>query len=183
MTNFSFTDDQLGLAPAQNVTLNASISAQFDEILGVFGNHYPKTESSTNIGVKIHSSTTPPPQVPSPTFNPSWSLIMPWVLLGSFVVVLSSLVRMLLALPRPISYGSRFQDPHTRRFVGSKAAVIAYLTVGFTVLIWALGNLGTPDNFLAYGELVFGGLTGNFPLSAGLSVANYSLGALLHLKK
>ena len=180
---FSFTDSQLGLNPAQNMTLSASITAEFDEISVILANHYSKSERASNIGIQIHSSTVPPPQSASQGSSFSWAQVIVIALLGSFVWVLSGIARMFLSLPRPTSYGSGFKDPGSGRFVGSKAALIAYATVGVTVFLWIVGSLGVPDNIIAYGELIFGALTGNFPLSAGLSAVNYSVGTLLHLKR
>ncbi len=179
---FSFSDVQLGLSPAQNVTLNVSITAEFDEISVVLGNHFSKIESTSNIGVQIHSSTNPPPQSPTAEFIFPWTSVLALIVLGSFIWVLSGVARLFIGLPRPTPFGSGFKDPSSGRFVSSKAALVAYATVGVTVFLWIMNNLGLPDHVIAYGELVFGGLTGNFPLSAGLSVVNYSVGTLLHLK-
>jgi hypothetical protein len=179
---FSFTDAQLGLGPAQNVTLSASITAEFDEISVIFGNHYSKSERTSNIGIQIHSSTVPPPQSATEGLGFSWTPVIALILLGSFLWVLSGIARMFMSLPRPTSFGSGFRDPSSGRFVGFGAAILAFATVAITVFFWIMSSLGTPDHVIAYGELIFGGLTGNFPLSAGLSVANYSVGTLLHLR-
>jgi hypothetical protein len=181
--NFSFTDPELGLSPTQNLTLSGSITAEFDEISVFLGNHYSKSERTSNIGIPIHSSTVPPLQSATQGSGFSWASVMPFILLGSFLWILTAMARMLFGLPRPTSFGSGFKDPGSGRFVSSKAALIAYATVAMTVFLWVMSTLGTPDNIISYGELVFGGLTGNFPLSAGLSVANYSLGTLLHLRR
>ena len=169
---FSFTDDQLQLSPGQNVTLKASVTAEFDEIFVILGNHYSKVEKESNIAVQIHSSTIPPPQSATEKSGFSWTPVISLILLGSFAWVAIGIARMFLSLPRPTSFGSGFRDPGTGRFVSLGAANLAFATVAVTVFFWIMGSIGTPDNFIAYGELLFGGLTGNFPLSAGLSIAN-----------
>ncbi len=183
LTGFSFTDAQLGLSPAQNVTLNASVSVEFDEISVILGNRFSKVETTSNIGLQIHSSTVPPPVAPTTGLGLSWTPVVSVILIGSFIWVLSGVARMFLALPRPTSFGSGFRDPSSGRFVSFGAAILAFAAVGVTVFLWIMSDLGVPEHLTSYGELVFGGLTGNFPLSAGLSVANYSLGALLHFRR
>ena len=180
--NFSFTDSRLGLAPAENVTLNASVSAEFDEVSVVLSNHFSKTETTSSIGVQIHSSTVPPPSAPNAGFAFSWASVGPWILLGSFVWVISAVAKTFMGLPRPTSFGSGFRNPSNGQFVSFGGAMIAFASVGITIFFWIMGNLGAPDHVIAYGELMFGSLTGNVPLSAALSVANYSVGTLLHLR-
>ncbi len=180
-SSFTITDEMIGLKPGMTTTVRAEITAEFDEILGVFGSHYGKTEKSPTISIEVRSPSQGTPRSAPFSLNLSLTSIMPFFLIGSIILAATGVLRTVRSVPRHGSFGWR--DPSTGRFVSSKAAFIAILSLVGGAFLWFLSVLGTPNQALSYGDLILGAITNNLGISAPLSILLFVIGILFNVKQ
>lgn len=138
--SFTLTSSQLEVKPQQSAYVFVAITIKFDEVLGVFGTHYPKTASVPTFQLKL---TNPSPATTTSTVANSTettSSTFSILSLGATIWAIWGFVSNVRGLPFRDSEG-RFHDS-SGRFVSRSTVISAFGSFGLSFAIVGVAFLG-----------------------------------------